>query len=162
RGLTIAAAGHSTPSWESLDHPDSADVPCGNPYLASEGRAMRPRFLLALAILFLFLLFLWFVFPGWKQRWKEDAAEKESIRLLAEASAGRSLEEAVGHLGIVFRLREGSWIAIRYRDSHVFPMWSSAVALDSKGNWFRSTQHYCGRFMAHRGQKQEQEEWEKL
>ena len=41
-------------------------------------------------------------------------------------------------------LRNGSWIAIYYDDSHMFFTWSQAVALDSDGNWYESQVHYCG------------------
>jgi hypothetical protein len=67
-------------------------------------------------------------------------------RALASASA-TELEHVVGPLGRVFRFPDGSWIAIRYRDSHSSPGWSLAVARDSAGKWFESREHFCGAFV---------------
>ena len=62
----------------------------------------------------------------------------ESIRALSGAVNSDAMENAVGHLGIVFHLADGSWIAIRYVDRHNGDFWSSAVALDSEGRWYDS------------------------
>ena len=74
-------------------------------------------------------------------------AEAESFHILAQARDSEDLEKAVGDLEIVFRLRDGGWLAIRYRDCHAGRMWSSAVARDGGGSWFVSDSHYCGRFL---------------
>jgi hypothetical protein len=78
------------------------------------------------------------------------AAEAESFALLARARSPAELREVVGPLGAVLALRGGGWVAIRYRDSHAAPGWSSAVARDSGGAWFTSGEHFCGRFQLHR------------
>ena len=62
------------------------------------------------------------------------------------------MEHAVGYLGIIFHFADGSWIAIRYVDCHAHPIWSSGVALDSKGRWYESEVHFCGQFKIYRGQ----------
>jgi hypothetical protein len=80
----------------------------------------------------------------------QQRAEAESFRVLARARSIQELEQAAGNLGVVLRLRDGGWIAIRYQDSHADSAWSSAVARDSHGAWFVSTAHHCGRFAAHR------------
>ena len=67
-------------------------------------------------------------------------------RLLAAAKSPTDLKTAVGSLGRVFVLGDGSWVAVRYTDSHAYPGYSCAVALDSGGHWFYSSQHFCGRF----------------
>jgi hypothetical protein len=67
----------------------------------------------------------------------------QARRALASASSAK-LEDAVGPLGAVMRFPDQSWIAIRYRDSHLSPGWSLAVARDSEGKWFESDEHFCG------------------
>jgi hypothetical protein len=86
------------------------------------------------------------------------AAEAESFALLARAGSLGELRQAVGPLGAVLELRGGGWVAIRYRDSHAFPGWSSAVARDSGGAWFASREHFCGRFQIHRQLRERGEE----
>jgi hypothetical protein len=79
-------------------------------------------------------------------------ARNKSIRLLAQAADAEAMEEAVDGLGIIFHLADRSWVAIRYRDSHAHNMWSSGVALDSKGRWYESDRHFCGQFEIYRHQ----------
>lgn len=74
--------------------------------------------------------------------------ERESFAILKAAKTQEDIQVAVGELGYVFHLTNGKWVAIRYCDSHVLPIASSAVALDSSGNWRVSREHYCGRFRA--------------
>jgi hypothetical protein len=80
---------------------------------------------------------------------REFRAQEESIQVLKRAETIQDLERAVGHLGVVVRLRDNGWVAVRYRDAHG-PLWSSAVARDSKGGWFVSRVHFCGRFKQYR------------
>lgn len=79
-------------------------------------------------------------------------AREASVDLLADAADPEAMEKAVGHLGIIFHLDDGSWIAIRYVDRHHGDFWSSAVALDSAGGWYESEEHFCGQFMIYRRQ----------
>jgi hypothetical protein len=72
-------------------------------------------------------------------------AEKASFVALADAKSLQELEATVSYLGVVLHVRNGEWIAIRYRDRHRLPSWSVAVALDSQGHWFVSRRHFCGR-----------------
>ena len=58
--------------------------------------------------------------------------------MLARVESEKDLASVVGHYGVLLRLRNGAWIAIRYRDSHASPGWSSAVVRDSGGAWFVS------------------------
>jgi hypothetical protein len=67
-------------------------------------------------------------------------------RVLSAAKTPDELRKAVGSLGALFPLRDGSWVAVRYTDSHAYPGYSCADALDSSGRWFRSSGHFCGRF----------------
>lgn len=76
--------------------------------------------------------------------------EAESFAVLNAASSQDELREAVGRLGHVFSLASGDWIAIRYRDVHAYNLPSSAVAVDSGGNWWVSYEHFCGRFKTYR------------
>jgi hypothetical protein len=104
---------------------------------------------LAYTILFGVVSFL-FLFPVAHSRRSRAAAEAESFDLLRHAASPAELREAVGNLGIILQTRDGGWIAIRYRDSHAAPGWSSAVARDSGGAWFVSDVHFCGRFQIYR------------
>jgi hypothetical protein len=93
---------------------------------------------------------------GWAER-SRAAAEAESFAVLAAAGSPAELREAVGHLGVLLEVR-GGWVAIRYRDSHAAPGWSSAVARDSGGAWWVSREHFCGRFAIHRQLRERGEE----
>lgn len=76
-------------------------------------------------------------------------------RVLAAAKTPDELRAAVGSLGRLFDLEDGSWVAVRYSDSHASPGYSCAVALDSNGKWFYSSRHFCGRFQLYdRNEKQ--------
>jgi hypothetical protein len=79
-----------------------------------------------------------------------NAAEAESFAVLQGAQSLPELRVGIGPLGVLLELRGGDWVAIRYRDSHAAPGWSSAVARDSGGAWFASREHFCGRFQIHR------------
>ncbi len=78
------------------------------------------------------------------------ASRAESLRLLRNAETRAELEQAVGDLGVFLPLKDGPWIAIRYRDSHGWPMWSQAIARDSGGQWYESREHFCGVFLGYR------------
>jgi len=67
-------------------------------------------------------------------------------RALSTAKTPEELRAAVGRLGAYFPLRDGSWVAVRYTDTHAAPGYSCAVARDSGGQWFYSSRHFCGRF----------------
>ena len=87
------------------------------------------------------------LYPMYRFRFAIPAASKQ---ILSEASSTEELEEAVGKLGIVIELGDGSWIAIRYIDSHSGGIFSNAIALDSDGRWYESSYHFCGRFYAYK------------
>lgn len=87
------------------------------------------------------------------------AARLESIELLAGAPTVDALDEAVGPLGVVLRLADGSWIAIAYRDSHsAANYFSSSVALCSDGTWLESDEHYCGELGGYRSMRRQARE----
>ncbi len=67
-------------------------------------------------------------------------------RILSRSHTREELQGAVGKLGGFFPLSDGSWVAVRYTDSHSWPGYSCAVALDSEGQWFNNNHHFCGRF----------------
>jgi hypothetical protein len=90
----------------------------------------------------------------WLARHRELAEERHSVEILSRAKTVEELEMAVGGLGVMLRLKDGAWIAIRYWDSHGGTIASSAVARDSAGNWFRSNVHFCGRFQYYRHLKE--------
>ena len=70
-----------------------------------------------------------------------------SVRTLSSAKTPEEFQKAVGNYGIYLPLKDGSWIAIRYRDNHALALWSRAVVRDSGNFWFWSDHHFCGRFM---------------
>jgi hypothetical protein len=61
-------------------------------------------------------------------------------------------------LGVFVPLRDGSWIAIRYRDTHAGRIAALAVARDSGGGWFQSEYHFCGALCGYQRVRQKMEE----
>ncbi|MBN9519416.1 hypothetical protein J0H58_12980 [bacterium] len=86
----------------------------------------------------------------WRVERSRAATEAESFAALSAAGSPVELREVVGQLGVVLDVRGGGWVAVRYRDSHAAPGWSSAVARDSGGGWWVSREHFCGQFAIHR------------
>jgi len=76
-------------------------------------------------------------------------ARKSAKRMLSSATDKVQLQEAVGSLGLLITYTNGQWIAIRYRDSHAWPGFSSAIALDSDRRFYESRIHFCGRLSAY-------------
>jgi hypothetical protein len=91
----------------------------------------------------------------WAREAARRRAEAVSFQVLARAQTPDELDEAVDYLGVVLHTRDGGWVAVRYRDTHAGPIWSSAVARDSGGRWFVSSQHFCGRFLSYRQRKEQ-------
>lgn len=102
----------------------------------------------------LFVVFVLFLLAAigciWYSRSLINELKNESIEVLQSAQSVDALREAVEPLGIFITLPDNSWIAIRYKDRHVFLIPSSAVALDSSGRWFASSYHFCGQFQIYR------------
>jgi hypothetical protein len=96
--------------------------------------------LVALFAIFAALALMVFVLEPMTWKWR---VRRESLSILGAATSTNALLEAVGHLGIFISLQDGSWIAIRYRDTHGGRIDSMAIARDSGGGWFESTEHYC-------------------
>jgi hypothetical protein len=98
---------------------------------------------------------MWGPLAPYKAHLQRTRAEEASFEILARATSPSELEEAVESLGLFLKYPDGSWLAIRYRDSHYYPMWSSSVARDSGGSWFTSQVHFCGRFRYYRQWKEQ-------
>jgi hypothetical protein len=94
------------------------------------------------AVILLIILWPIVILPA-QWRWQ---TQRESVAILSGAKTADDLKKAVGSLGIVIPIRGGSWIAIRYRDTHSLPSTSLAIACDSEGFMFKSTNHFCGQF----------------
>lgn len=110
-------------------------------------RSLYSRALVALGIILGLALLVVIAFPGYLAAVLGPPLDRaKAHRVLIAAKTQDQLQEAVGSLGAVFLLQDGSWIAIRYTDSHAYPGYSCAVALDSNGHWFYSRHHFCGRF----------------
>jgi hypothetical protein len=113
------------------------------------------RILLGLLAVLLLLLLLVFVVEPMTWHWR---VRRESIATLSAAKTTNELQQAVGGLGIFIPIRDGSWIAIRYRDTHAGRIASLAVARDSGGSWFESDYHFCGAFAGYRHERRSMEE----
>jgi hypothetical protein len=113
------------------------------------------RILLGLLAVFLLLLLLIFVGEPVTWHWR---VRRDSIATLSAAKTTNDLQQAVGGLGIFIPIRDGSWIAIRYRDTHAGRIASLAVARDSDGSWFESDHHFCGAFAGYRHERQSVQE----
>ena len=119
--------------------------------------AMRifKRILLGLVAAVLLLILLIFVVDPASWHWR---VRREFLSILSAAKTTNELQSAVGHWGVLISLRDGSWIAIRYRDTHAGRIESLAIARDSGGSWFESDHHFCGAFSNYRVERQRQEE----
>jgi hypothetical protein len=83
------------------------------------------------------------ILPLLSRMWEK----REGPKILAVATESQ-LQTAVGPLGCVLRFPDGSWLAIRYADSHAMASWSFAAARDSGGMHYESTEHFCGALRA--------------
>lgn len=105
------------------------------------------------AIVLLVILYLTVIAPA-QWRWE---TRREVIAILDSSKTTDELRKAVGPLGIFIPIRGGSWMAICYRDTHSLPFTSLAVARDSDGRMFQSTQHYCGQFSLYENDRKARE-----
>ena len=118
------------------------------------GRASRR--MMRIIVLFWILIVLVVLFPaGGFKRLEARFVHRRGQRVLAAAQTPEAVRAAVGKLGAVFTLRDGSWIAIRYADQHGMLGYSCANARDSSGRSFFSDYHFCGRFAAFRKRQSE-------
>jgi hypothetical protein len=77
-------------------------------------------------------------------RWIAET-RRESIEVLTGAKSVQQLEEAVKPYGVFVQATDGSWVAVRYRDTHyISPIQALAIAKDSGGRWFACDRHFCG------------------
>jgi hypothetical protein len=96
------------------------------------------------------LILLLVVFPGYVAAVVGPLFDRiHARRALSHAKTPEELRTAVGKWGAFFPLRDGSWVAVRYTDTHAAPGYSCAVAHDSGGQWFYSRHHFCGRFRSY-------------
>jgi hypothetical protein len=110
--------------------------------------------LVALGVVLCLALLAVVIFPGFVAAVFGPPLDRaKAHRVLAAAATPEELRKAVGLLGALILLGDGSWIAVRYTDSHAYPGYSCAVALDSDGQWFSSTRHFCGRFSSYEQNK---------
>lgn len=135
------------PIDQSVPPRSQSDAPAGTPPL---DRARRTPLLVKvlLGIIGGFVLLV-AGFVGVEHVWSRvyiARARTDSAKILRRASTDEELKDAAGRLGVVLRVKDGSWIAIRYRDSHGLPFWSSAVARCSDGSWYENDYHFCGTF----------------
>jgi hypothetical protein len=108
----------------------------------TEGKVHRVVVWIGCVVLGLVLFVL-----GWRE-WKGGQIERYGMAELARCRSMEELEASVKPLGIVISRSDGTWIAIWYRESHVWPWWSRAVGLTSRGEWFVSKRNFCGSFQA--------------
>ena len=84
-----------------------------------------------------------FIFVVGPALWK-SGTRRDSTKALKVAQTEEQLREAVKPWGVFITAKDGSWVAIRYRDSHAGGILSLALAKDSGGEWFESQRHFCG------------------
>jgi hypothetical protein len=101
------------------------------------------------------LAFLFFVVEPATWEWRR---RRDSVRLLSSANTQDQLRKAVGHLGVFVQLVDGSWLAIRYVDTHGGRVQSLAVVRDSEGSWYQSREHFCGTFASYRHRREQAEQ----
>jgi hypothetical protein len=76
--------------------------------------------------------------------WRADT-RKASIEVLSKSQSHEQLEEAVKPYGVLVYAKDGSWVAIRYRDTHyTSPIQALAIGKDSGGRWYSCDRHFCG------------------
>ncbi len=115
---------------------------------------LKSLLLILLGIIGVVLLKMFVVEPmTWHWR-----VRRESIATLTAAKTTNGVQNAVGRLGVFIPIRDGSWIAIRYRDTHAFTVASLAVAHDSGGGWYESDHHFCGAFASYRQDRRRMDE----
>lgn len=76
--------------------------------------------------------------PLWEQR-----TMRKSIRELSAVTRPEMLAAKVER-GRLFTFPDGSWLALRYRDTHAYHFGSSGVSYDSDGKWLAGNHHFCG------------------
>lgn len=116
-------------------------------------RALKVALVGMLALLAALVIVL-FVFEPMTWQWR---VRKGSVSILRAAQSTNELRDAVGYLGIFIPQQNGSWIAIRYRDTHAGRVESLAIARDSGGGWFESTNHFCGTFLIYQREQAREE-----
>lgn len=77
----------------------------------------------------------------------------DAVKALSAAHTQDELRAATGELSTCLHMPDGSWIAIRYRDTHHYPNWSLAVALCSDGTWYQSERHFCGSLQSYESER---------
>ena len=77
---------------------------------------------------------------------QEEGYSSESIHILKQVQDANDLKDAVGRQGVYIVFSDNSWLALRYRDTHLGIGGSSAIVRDSEDNWFGSSEHFCGTF----------------
>ena len=108
-----------------------------------------------LLLIFVAIAGVWFIgMPVAISKNQYKRSLSESRQLLGSAETVEEREAAAGRLGGYFEFRDGSWVIIRYRDTHTFPGYSMALALDSSGIWYLSRKHFCGRIMGYKREKE--------
>ena len=114
-----------------------------------------PRLIRALQCLGAALVFgtlaavaIWFGHNVWQQvqEMKARHANRDVLaQVLQAAELPQQVDDAVGPDGVVLRIRDGSWVAIRYVEGSTLPR---SVARDSGGSWFESDRSF-GYALAH-------------
>ena len=132
-------------SDETPGQPQTAN--CGEP--AATLAARHPRLIkvlqyLGAAIVFGTLAFVAarFGYKLWQQAQITRARHANCqafVDVLQAAGTPEQLEEATDPDGVVLRIKDGSWIAIRYVESDHLPR---AVARDSGGSWFETDRQF--------------------
>lgn len=80
--------------------------------------------------------------------WKIHA-DKNAIQVLQQAQTTNEIAQVLGDLGVFLTFQDGSWMAIKYSDSHAGSAVSSAIIRDSEDQLYSSDYHFCGSFIVY-------------
>jgi len=116
------------------------------------------KVLTAVGVVLLVFTALAIWFPAIMAPIQEIAFRWQAKKQLAAATTPEERESAVGDLGLYCPLRDGSWIAICYKDTHSGEIVSVAIALDSEGRFYECYEHFCGTFSIYRKVRESLEE----
>ena len=102
-------------------------------------RIIKTGFFAIIALIGLLLVYTFLIEPViWRSK-----NRSELIAILKQAIGPDQQEPIAGGTGLAVTYPDGSWLTIRYRDTHAGSVSSIAIAHDSAGGWHESTEHYC-------------------
>jgi hypothetical protein len=71
-------------------------------------------------------------------------ARHDAVKALTSTNSTNKLAALKGTFGKFFSFDDGSWLVVRYKDTHSGFVGSYALTRDSDGKWLESKYHFCG------------------